>query len=848
MKTKKEMLYEFIIEYSQNFKMREDHNPRIETAFLSEQLNMQRSNVSTALNQLVKEGKITKHPGRPVLYSLVEDEERQMDDHIFSTLIGYDKSLQEPIRIAKAALHYPGKTPCMLVISQKGSGTKTFAQHIYKYACSTGILSRNTFYHIIDCSIYDEKSYLDAFLQTTGSSQQNSFFILSNLSSISKLTMTKILDTIYSIHKKSVFILQTSDHELATFLKEQISFQIKLPSLDQRCASERYQFIEQFFQMEASNLNKQIYVNYGLMQGLMLYLVKDNVEGLKRNIQYGVANGLARQRKAKELKLDFGDFEEDVRKGLLYVNDASEEIREFFKEHRDYIFSKAGTKYAELEKSDIYQRVDKMKQIVCKSANSLEADHFMIHNIETELYEYLMMLNKGMNEQKFQTIVSQKLADMVKAFMQQATKRFNQTYPKEIYYGICLHLNNIIIQENHKQRISNQMIMNVIEKYDDEYFFVKQFIKTVEEQFRVKLSLDETVFITLFMKISLEKCTKKEVVTVVAMHGERVASEIINTVQQLMPVKNVYAFDMPLNQNIEESYEQLKQALIQLNQGKGIILIYDMGSLKIMAEQISEETKLNIKTFELPLPLMTLSCAQKSEEGKELDEVYHALIEEYGANPKSSTRDKTNVVITLSLPKEKKSASIKRSLLLLKDSKDYEMIDLDIEDKNLLVQKINEISYLGNVIGIVGTYNPEIFNLKFIDYYYISQVSSIKELFHKEEDNFDLFQYLHEQYSSLSREDLEVTLIPFITKLETIYQIKLKEDDRIGLFIHMTGIIDKKIKGNGPVSNFNVSDIILHHEDELKQMKDALLPIECYFSIHISDGDAATILKILLNY
>ena len=58
---------------------------------------------------------------------------------------------------------------------------------------------------------------------------------------------------------------------------------------------------------------------------------------------------------------------------------------------------------------------------------------------------------------------------------------------------------------------------------------------------------------------------------------------------------------------------------------------------------------------------------------------------------------------------------------------------------------------------------------------------------------------------------------------------------------------DKKIKGNGPVSNFNVSDIILHHEDELKQMKNAILPIERYFSIHISDGDAATILKILLN-
>lgn len=853
MKTKKQILFEYIVYYSQQFKVKEEQNPRIETSFLSEQLNMQRSNVSSLLNQLVKEGKMKKHSGRPVLYSLIEDEEVHMDESYFLHLIGYDRSLKEPIRITKAAIHYPAETLSILVSAEKGCGSKTLARCTYQYACSIGVLNRSAPFHIIDCSMYDDSSFLDAFLQTTSMNHHNnvkSFILLSNLSSISKLTMMKVLNATKASHNQHILMLQTNESVLCKFLKEHTDFQIQLPLLEQRTPLERFQFIESFFQVEAGKLKKQIYVNYGLMQSLMLCPIKDNMDGLKRILQYGIANALARSRKAKELKLEFSDFSDDVRKGLLYVNKADEEFQKLFQKHDDYIFTAEQTYRlnGNEETMDIYHRVDKMKQIVCKSANSLESDHFMFHNIETELFDYLMMLNKGITEEKFNSIVSTKLAEMGKEFVQRASRKFNQIYPKEIYYGICLHLNNILVQENHKQRISNRLIMEIIEKYDEEYFFVKKFIKTIESQFHVKLSLDETVFITLFLKLSLQKCTKKEVVTLIAMHGEAVASSLAQSVKLLMPVRNVYAFDMPIHQNIEEAYEQLKQTLVEINQGKGIIVIYDMGSLKIMVDQIREETKLNIRTIEMPISLMALSAAKSSEEGKELDDIYQHLLNEYCDTPYASKRRKNRLVIALSSVKEQKANEIKSELNRLKDSDQYEIIGFDLDDKNLLLFKINELNYRGEVVGIVGTYNPEIFNLTFIDRYYISETKSMEELFYKKNENFDLFEYLHQQYEDIAREDLEITLIPFITKLESLFQTKIKEDNRIGLFIHMTGYIDKKLKGNRPIANFNVSDIILHQKDKLQLMKEALIPIERYFSISISDGDAATILRILFQY
>lgn len=55
MKTKKEILLEFIKEYSNQYQMEE--YPQLTTLFLSEKLNMQRTNISTLLNQLVKRRK-----------------------------------------------------------------------------------------------------------------------------------------------------------------------------------------------------------------------------------------------------------------------------------------------------------------------------------------------------------------------------------------------------------------------------------------------------------------------------------------------------------------------------------------------------------------------------------------------------------------------------------------------------------------------------------------------------------------------------------------------------------------------------------------------------------------------
>ena len=70
MKSTKDRVLDCIVEKSREFIALNEEIPKFETRFLSDQLNLQRSNVSSILNKLVEEGKLKKTNGRPVMFCL----------------------------------------------------------------------------------------------------------------------------------------------------------------------------------------------------------------------------------------------------------------------------------------------------------------------------------------------------------------------------------------------------------------------------------------------------------------------------------------------------------------------------------------------------------------------------------------------------------------------------------------------------------------------------------------------------------------------------------------------------------------------------------------------------------
>lgn len=172
-----------------------------ETQYIAEQLNINRNNTSKELNILVKENKVVKILGKPVMYidkkcleenlgikiknpiiendnkiikgDLIKSDKKKYDNAlykvnnspsnkngIFDELIGSNDSLKSQVKQAKAAILYPPKGLHTLLTGPTGVGKTTFAEVMYEYAIEKGKLNKNSPYVVFNCADYSENPQL----------------------------------------------------------------------------------------------------------------------------------------------------------------------------------------------------------------------------------------------------------------------------------------------------------------------------------------------------------------------------------------------------------------------------------------------------------------------------------------------------------------------------------------------------------------------------------------------------------------------------------------------------------------------------------------------------------------
>jgi len=178
--------------------------------YIAQSLGIHRTGSSRELNELVREEKIIKILGKPVLYlekgilqnkfnvklykcifanfeelnrvlsnedssdyvgnednktsmknlQTSETKREKFHEKIFDEVIGGDDSLKKQIRQAKAAILYPPNGLHTLILGPTGVGKTTFAEIMYKYAVEAGRLNNNAPYVIFNCADYSENPQL----------------------------------------------------------------------------------------------------------------------------------------------------------------------------------------------------------------------------------------------------------------------------------------------------------------------------------------------------------------------------------------------------------------------------------------------------------------------------------------------------------------------------------------------------------------------------------------------------------------------------------------------------------------------------------------------------------------
>lgn len=860
-KNNKERVYEFITTYSLEYE--HDEYPRFTTNFLSQKLNMQRTNLSSILNQLVNEGKLIKQKGRSVMYQYINLSEEA--EQVFKRLIGYDQSLKDAVAGAKATIIYPKGKPSILIIAQRGCGAHYFAETVFEFAVKSGVVKNREALLVFDCKAYQENpDYRQKLLFGTEdevgilNQSEDGMLFINHIDMLPAYERRRLLST----KERGILICRTDlsvDQEIYHSLQERTDFEIKLPNLNERSMEERFQLIQSFLCDEIKNIGKNLEMDSNILSALLLYESDDNVTGLKKDIHTGCVNCYARKGSSKNkfIEILLSDFPTYVRKGLIYSKTHKEELEELVSEQYVYAFTHSTMLKKQAQKSeekrDIYQSIDDRKKKYKKQEiEEEEIDAYVSIALKEDFQKYYNELSgKISNRNMLENIIANKMIEHVDLFLKKAEETFQIKYDEKIMCALCLHMNSALIRNESKQRVSNEEIVQMTVSYPQEYQLAQEFILETEEVFHTRLNVDEIVFVMMFLLE--ERVTKKQqVVTLIAMHGDHSAQEVVKTVNILSNENNTYAFNLPLDQNMKEAYEDFKKEIIRIDQGKGIILIYDMGSLRTMAESIAAETNIDIRFVESPITLIGVACSNKASEEKGIEEIYGYLQENFKTAAYSRNYDGSNKIVVITSKSEIEAEKIQRFINENMSWNNVKIRRIVAANEGQLYSMIDSIAEEGEIVGIVGDYDPLLHQYQFID---------VNQLMKSEKSNLDdyiqtqnelgktgiteTYEYLEENFKELDMAKVKVYLDDFMNKVQDLLKVRLDENKKIGLIIHIVCLLDRIRQKYTPSISFIASGVIDKNKEMVSEVKKLLGPIENEFNVYINDTEIATIITII---
>lgn len=453
--------------------------------------------------------------------------------------------------------------------------------------------------------------------------------------------------------------------------------------------------------------------------------------------------------------------------------------------------------------------------------------------------------------------VSQDIIDIVKEFLDNSSQKLKRIFTQDVFLILSLHLTKII--NNNQNEYINFDLNQVINKYQKEYILSLKLIENIGKRYKISIPLGEAINVVLILLLNQLKETENKPVLLIAMHGKNVANSLAGVVKQMSNSNSVYSYDLLLEKKMQVAYEEMKSLIEKINRGKGVLLIYDMGSVKTMGKLISKETGIDIRFIAAPSTILALETVKKMSCNDNLDDIMSGLEQSYQHYFPTIVENyyrqkKKNIIITLCMNGEGGAIQIKKYLEDSLELQDIDIFPLSMSNQKELLFKINELKKLYNILCTMGPFDPQLYGVKFIS---ITQLfntpldkltllisSSDQDIVIKKKIKYSLiFNNIEKQAPNIDIDILKKVLPKFIQELD--HQYKLSYDKKIGIIMHLSGVICSLVDNIPIPKKFNYKNIILTHKKTYEYLYDILEIIEEPFHIRFSDSDIASLIMII---
>lgn len=755
---RKEKIFQYLSDFGQ-VQTDSGKSPETDSGFLAAQLGLDRSNVSRDLNELEREGRVIKLQGRPVKFTASEfyrePVPQKQEKAEFQFMIGENGSLKTQIEQGKSAVLYPPNGLHTLLAGPTGTGKTTFAEKLFQYAKAMKVMKENAGFIVFNCAEYAQNQELilsqlfghrkGAF---TGADKdkpglvekadggilfldeihrlppygQEMLFLLMDKGCYRRLGETE------ELRKASVLIIGATTENLNTTLLKtflrRMPVVIHLPALEQRPLIERLRLIEEFFSAEQKKIGAPIQVYKDVVIALLLYACPGNIGQLSADIQLLCARAFLEYKvKQKDVvEINFEILPPYIQNGRLESPKRKSDLIEFLQYSEDYhmfIHDQEGNGGSG---ENLYIEIsEKYEKFLDQGRSGGEISNL----IEDDLEQYMNHLLKKYNMKKdhyekknLLKIIDAKVYYAVEDILQFAEIKLGRKMPERIKVGIAMHVNAMT------ERISKGMILKEKELHDivlnhpQEFQTAKVMLRLLEEELSIQVPEQEIGYFTMFLCAMDEETIYQKIAVIVMTHGESTASSMAEVANKLLNTDHCRAVDMPLDVPAEEALEKAVALAEEIDEGKGVLVLADMGSLLMFSEMIEKRTGIPVRSVPMVSTIMVIEAVRKAmlrgagleKLAKELTQIGKVFDRQGEGKQKIHT-----IIVTCFTGQGTalKLAEIIRDMIPAEKQGQFRIRCMDFEGTEAALQA-SETEELPSADAVVGTVNLELPGVPFI--------------------------------------------------------------------------------------------------------------------------------------
>jgi transcriptional regulatory protein LevR/transcriptional regulator with AAA-type ATPase domain len=828
------------------------------------------------------------------------------DQSPFNYLIGANTGLKNQIEQAKAALMYPPNGLHTLIIGGTGVGKSLFANIMYEYSKYIKKLPEDAPFVVFNCADYANNpqlllSYIFGHIKGafTGADKEKDGIVskadggILFLDEIHRLppegqemvfyfmdtgTYNKLGETDRTRRANVLLIGATTEDPNSTLLNtfiRRIPITIAIPSFDERPIDDQIQLIHYLISKEAQRVNKTIKISAEAIKALIGSTSYGNVGQLKSNIQLACAKGFLNCINTDEcIDINLKLLPPNIKNGILTFGNKIKDNATAWNIVPNTITIQPDGNKTFLE-TDAYEPPFNIYNIIEDKTSALQEEgmgdddikNFITTDINIHLKQfYARFKNDTHRREGLLKIVDKDIVDFAEEIKALAEARLGRKLNERFIYATSLHFSALFNRIKKKTVSFSSHIELQLSINSKEYEVATEIHSLIEQRYNLTIPPIEIEYLALLLTSIQESSHQERVGIVVAAHGSSTATSMVAVARKLFDADNILAVDMPLEMTPSDILETVIEKVKIVDEGKGVLLLVDMGSLNSFGDVITERTNINTKSVDMVSTPLVLEAVRKcSLCDTDLNSVYSYLITDFrGYTNKVVAEESPNtdgVIVTIC--STGKGAAIKLKELVQDIIDNITTSDINIIPVGLknLSKSITHISKSNKIIALIGISNPNM-GIPFISLEKLIDGSGekvLKSLIEgktivdtnttKAENQIVLKnlckQSLRELLTYLNPEKICSLLEDFVITIEKFLCINYENPAKLRIMLHVACALERMILNDGLV--YRESPDILN-QDILSALKKASLIFKNSLSISLTNDELYYMVDILNEY